>query len=221
MDYSASKRVMDLFGATLLLVASLPLWALTALALLLTQGPPLLFRQRRVGRDGRPFQMLKFRTMRQGAPARLPDRPVAKHADDPRVTPLGGLLRRLAIDELPQLLNVLRGEMSLVGPRPLPEDDLAQSGWLERVSADECARRLEWLAQRQQVLPGLTGLWQITPNAEADFENWIVSDLDYLARRGPGLDLMILLRTPWAVLRGRTGQSKAKAETTALVPPKF
>jgi len=219
MSYPLFKRLGDLLGATLLLAATLPLWGLIIPALLLTQGAPVFFRQRRIGRGGMPFVLLKFRTMRDGAPPRLPDRPVAKRADDARATPLGRVLRRLALDELPQLLNVLRGEMSLVGPRPLPEEDLAQPGWLAQVSETERARRLTWRAHRHAVPPGLTGLWQITPNAAADFDNWITCDLAYLQQRGPALDLSILLRTPWAVLRGRVAdQSKAKAETAAPDP---
>lgn len=219
MGYRLFKRTLDLCVAMLMLIATLPLWLTTALILLLTQGPPVLFRQRRVGLGGVPFTLWKFRTMRGGVPARLDDRPVARAGEDPRVTPFGRLLRRWAVDELPQLLNVLRGEMSLVGPRPLPEADLAHPGWLEGVSAEERARRLAWQAARQTIPPGLTGLWQITPNPEADFDNWMVCDLSYLERKGPALDLLILLRTPWAVLRGRAAdQSKAKAETTEFGP---
>lgn len=201
--YDRCKRCLDVLGAAGLLLLSLPLWVLAAVAILLGYGRPILFRQARAGRDGHPFTLLKFRTMTAGEPPRLPDRPVAKHAGDSRVTPLGRLLRRTAVDELPQLLNVLRGEMSLVGPRPLPVEDLAHPGWLEGIDADERARRLDWVARRSSMLPGLTGLWQISPGAEDDFENWIVCDLAYLNRRSLLLDLRILLATPWALLRGR------------------
>ncbi len=203
MSYVTAKRILDVIGAVLLLAATLPLWGLAALALLVAQGPPLLFRQVRVGRDGRLFTLWKFRTMRDGQPPRLPDRPVAKSPADPRVTPIGHLLRRTAVDELPQLLNVLRGEMSLVGPRPLPVEDLEHPSWLSHVSPEERERRLQWMAVRRQVLPGLTGQWQITPHPADDFDNWIACDAAYVARRSLALDMCILLRTPWAVLRGR------------------
>jgi lipopolysaccharide/colanic/teichoic acid biosynthesis glycosyltransferase len=140
---------------------------------------------------------------RKGSVLRLPDRPVAKQPGDPRVTPAGLLLRRLAIDELPQLINVLKGEMSLVGPRPLPVEDLEQPDWLEQVPEDERNRRRHWATRRHDVLPGLTGLWQVTANDPADFENWITCDLAYVDRRSLTLDLWIVLKTPWAVVRGR------------------
>jgi len=223
MNYAFWKRAFDICGAALLLAATLLLWAIIACLLLVTQGRPVLFRHRRVGLNGVPFLMLKFRTMRDGPPPRMPDRPVAKAPADPRVTPIGQVLRRFALDELPQVLNVLRGEMSLVGPRPLPEEDLAQPGWLLQVSEEERARRLAWAGRRQTVPPGVTGLWQITRNDEADFENWIVSDLAYVERRSLALDAFIVLYTPWAILRGRDRrsrpQSKQKAETTESGPP--
>jgi len=223
MSYAIWKRAFGLCGATLLLVGTLPLWAVIACVLGVTQGPPVLFRHRRVGLRGTLFSLLKFRTMRDGPSFRLPDRPVSKAAFDPRVTPVGQLLRRFALDELPQVLNVLRGEMSLVGPRPLPEEDLAQPGWLANIPKAERARRLTWASRRQTVLPGVTGLWQITRNDEADFENWIVSDLAYVERRSFALDVFIVLSTPWAVLRGRDRrprhQSKQNADTTASGPP--
>ncbi|HEY3418335.1 MAG TPA: sugar transferase [Armatimonadota bacterium] len=202
-SYDIWKRAFDLCGATLLLAVTLPLWVVAAVAVLLTQGPPILYRQQRVGRNGRPFTLRKFRTMRDAPPEQLIDRPVARTFEEHRATPLGQLLRRTALDELPQLLNVLRGEMSLVGPRPLPVEDLQQRDWLTQVSEDERARRLEWRERRQQVLPGLTGLWQITPNPAEDFANWIASDLHYVDARSVLLDLRILLATPYAVLRGR------------------
>ena len=212
MHYACWKRALDVTAAAVLLAATLPLWAVIACLLLVTQGAPVLFRQRRVGLRGRPFILLKFRTMCDGPPPRLPDLPVVKSAADPRVTPIGQALRRLGLDELPQLLNILRGEMSLVGPRPLPVEDLEHPGWLEQVSPEERARRLTWATRRHEVLPGLTGPWQITGNDACDFENWIACDLAYVEQRNALLDLRILLLTPWAVVRGRRAPSREIVE---------
>ena len=214
--YAGWKRAMDVGGAAVLLVATLPLWALIIALLALTQGRPIWFRQWRVGQHGRAFSMWKFRTMTAGDPPQLLDRPVAKARRDPRVTPLGRLLRRYGLDELPQLVNVLRGEMSLVGPRPLPVDDLAHPGWLAHVEEPERARRREWFARRQQALPGLTGLWQISQPPEEDFDNWIACDLAYIAHRGLGLDLAIVLLTPWSLLRGRQSPPAAGTNITTV-----
>ncbi|MHB9108511.1 MAG: sugar transferase [Armatimonadota bacterium] len=223
MNYVLWKRIFDLCGAALLLAATLPLWGVIAVLLLATQGRPVLFRHRRVGADGRPFDLLKFRTLRDGPSRQLPDQPMSKAAAESRVTPAGRFLRRFALDELPQVLNVLRGEMSMIGPRPMPEEDLAQLVNQERVPPGERARRLDWASRRQTVLPGVTGLWQITVNDEADFENWIVSDLAYVERQGLLLDAYIAWYTPLAILRGRDrrqrAQSKQMAEMTELGPP--
>lgn len=197
------KRVLDAGAAVVALVLVAPLWAVLAALLWLTQGRPILYRQQRVGRYGASFTMFKFRTMIDGDHARVPDRPVARIAEETRITPLGRVLRRFALDELPQLLNVLHGEMSFIGPRPLPVDDLEHPGWLAYVSDDERARRLDWLARRHCVPPGLTGLWQITATPADDFDNWITRDLAYVEQHSLLLDLRILLATPWAVIRGR------------------
>jgi lipopolysaccharide/colanic/teichoic acid biosynthesis glycosyltransferase len=201
--YPRLKRLLDVLvaGAALLLLA--PVLATVALALLATQGRPVFYRQARVGKDGVPFTLYKFRTMLHGAPPSPDAHPVRKDHADPRITPLGRLLRRAAIDELPQLWNVLRGEMSMVGPRPLPVDDLAHPAWLEGVNPAERARREAWAVARHAVRPGLAGLWQSSPEPETDFNNWIVRDLDYLDRRGLLLDIAILLGTPFAIIRGR------------------
>lgn len=215
MAYAYWKRFCDVVIAVTLLALTIPIWMVAAVALLIAQGPPLFFRQRRIGLHGKPFALIKFRTMVDGDPPRLPGLPVAKSPRDTRVTPLGRLLRRLKIDELPQFLNVLRGEMSLVGPRPLPEDDLTHAGWLQSVDESERTRRREWMDRRHEVLPGLTGCWQITPNPEADFENWIRCDLAYVAHHSLLGDLLILLRTPYAVMRGR----RKTAPHTAMPAP--
>jgi lipopolysaccharide/colanic/teichoic acid biosynthesis glycosyltransferase len=201
-------------AATCLLVAAFPLLVLTAALLALMQGRPIFYRQRRIGLHGHPFTLLKFRTMVEAPPAIRPDLPVAKIQEEARVTPLGQLLRRFAVDELPQLWNVLRGDMSMVGPRPLPQADLDAPGWLTDVPHAERARRRAWQSARHTVLPGLTGRWQITPQPPDDFDNWIASDLAYIAHLSAWQDLQILALTPFAVLRGRRRASAARRQVT-------
>ncbi len=190
----AIKHGLDavLAGAGLAVLS--PLLLLTALVILLTMGRPVLFIQRRGGLHGRSFRMFKFRTMVQGAEARRDDMlgenemsgPVFKVSDDPRVTWLGRLLRKTSIDELPQLFNVLIGEMSLVGPRPLPEEEQQQiHGWRRR---------------RLSMKPGITGLWQVSGRNTVDFEEWMKLDLRYVDSWSLRLDAAILLRTIPAVL---------------------
>src|SRR5437588_12701934 len=192
----ALKRGIDVVLGLALLLAVLPLLAVLAIAVWAEPGPPVLFRCRRVGRGGRRFTMYKFRTMALDADCALEtlrSRNVAqgmvKIAGDPRVTPLGRLLRRFSLDELPQLWNVVRGEMSLVGPRPLPMRDF------ERLE--------EWHKKRYLVLPGITGLWQVSGRAELDFDDLVRLDFLYLERWSILLDLSILLKTIPAVLSRR------------------
>ncbi|HEX7290916.1 MAG TPA: sugar transferase [Conexibacter sp.] len=193
----AIKRTFDVIGATLLLLALSPLLAAIALAIKLTSRGPVLYRSARPGMGGAPFDCLKFRTMREDAEhsqAELEalnemDGALFKIRDDPRTTPVGRLLRRFSLDELPQLVNVVRGEMSLVGPRPLPLRDFAQ---LE-----------EWHKKRYLVLPGITGLWQVSGRAELDFDDLVRLDFLYLERWSVALDLVILLKTVPAVLMRR------------------
>ncbi|MBV9008184.1 MAG: sugar transferase [Verrucomicrobia bacterium] len=181
----------------LLLIFAIPM-LLIALAIRITSPGPVIFRQKRAGRFGKPFVMLKFRSMRNDAEMRKAELepfnqmsgPVFKVADDPRVTPVGRWLRRTSMDELPQLLNVLSGDMSLVGPRPLPIYEV------ERFENSAQRRRLS-------VKPGLTCLWQISGrNQVKDFRDWVRLDLDYIDRWSLGLDLKILVRTIPAVLSG-------------------
>jgi exopolysaccharide biosynthesis polyprenyl glycosylphosphotransferase len=196
MDFVV-KRVFDLAGALFLLALFSPLMALMAAAIKLDSRGPVLFHSRRPGIGGAPFACLKFRTMRQGAEA-LQDQleehnemggAIFKIRRDPRVTRVGAFLRRWSLDELPQLFNVLRGEMSLVGPRPLPERDY---------------QRLEdWHRKRYLVLPGLTGLWQVSGRSELDFDELVRLDFLYLERWSVFLDLTILLKTLPAVFRSR------------------
>jgi exopolysaccharide biosynthesis polyprenyl glycosylphosphotransferase len=191
------KRLLDLALAFCLLVGLAPLLALAALTLRLASPGPVLFLQERVGLHGRRFRLHKFRTMvpdaesRQASLEHLNETGGAtfKMRDDPRVTRIGRWLRRTSIDELPQLVNVLRGEMSLVGPRPLPVRDV------ERFEDDRHRRRL---AAR----PGVTGLWQVSGRSGLPFEMLIELDLAYVDRWSPGLDARILARTVPAVLGG-------------------
>ncbi|WP_412747027.1 sugar transferase [Krasilnikovia sp. MM14-A1004] len=189
------KDLVDRFGAVLLLVLFGPLLLAVALAVRLTSRGPVLFRQVRVGRDGRLFRIFKFRSMYVDAEARLADLKhlnehdgvLFKIRDDPRVTRVGWWLRRLSLDELPQLLNVLAGQMSLVGPRPpLPLEVAAY--------ADDVRRRLA-------VKPGMTGLWQVSGRSDLPWEEAVRLDLRYVENWSLSLDLVILLRTMTAVLR--------------------
>lgn len=193
------KRVFDCVVASALLLALGPLLLALAVAVRLSSPGPALFRQLRTGWKGRPFRMLKFRTMYADAEARRHDLaaanenqgPAFKLTGDPRVTPLGRWLRRLSLDELPQLLNVLRGEMSLVGPRPLPVYET------EKFAAFRDHRRYS-------VLPGLTGLWQVSGRSDIrDFDEWVRLDLEYIDRWSLWLDLEILARTLPAVFSGQ------------------
>ena len=193
----ALKRTFDIIGATLLLVVLSPLLLAITLSVRLTSRGPILFRSVRRGIGQRPFACLKFRTMHSDAEERQADLEELNEAsgalfkirEDPRLTSVGRLLRRFSLDELPQLVNVLRGEMSLVGPRPLPERDYAM---LE-----------DWHRKRYLVLPGVTGLWQVSGRSELDFDDLVHLDFIYLERWSLALDLSILLKTIPAVLLRR------------------
>ena len=193
----AVKRTFDLVVSAAVLVLALPLWLVIALAIKLDSRGPVLYRDRRVGLNEREFEMLKFRTMLADASERqgeLEERNEASGAlfkirDDPRVTRVGALLRRFSIDEVPQVLNVLRGEMSLVGPRPLPLRDF---------------ERLEgWHRKRYLVLPGMTGLWQISGRSSLSFDDLVRLDFYYLENWSLWLDITILAKTIPAVLAAR------------------
>lgn len=192
------KQAIDITGAIALIVLTSPLLLWAALRIKFTSPGPILFRQRRCGLNGRPFTMLKFRTMTTDAEQRKAELaalnemtgPVFKVTHDPRVTPTGRWLRKFSIDEFPQLINVLRGEMSLVGPRPLPVDEV------ERF--DDPAHR-----RRLSVKPGLTCLWQVSGrNNVCDFKEWVRLDLEYIDNWSLWLDLKILCRTVPVVLVG-------------------
>jgi exopolysaccharide biosynthesis polyprenyl glycosylphosphotransferase len=195
-DY-AVKRTFDFVGSLVLVLLLSPLLLLIALAVFISSRGPILYRSRRPGIGGAPFSCFKFRTMRSGADQQQADieslneasGPLFKIRDDPRMTSVGRFLRRFSLDELPQLLNVLLGQMSLVGPRPLPQRDFDQ---LE-----------EWHKKRYLVLPGITGLWQVSGRSELDFDDLVRLDFLYLERWSVALDLTILVKTVPAVFSRR------------------
>ena len=186
------KELLDRALAAVLLLVALPLLVVAAVLVVVADRGPVLHRQTRVGRDGVVFRMWKLRTMRSprtGATHDLAPVSAAKLPADPRVTAVGRLLRRFSVDELPQLVNVLGGSMSLVGPRPhLPEE----------LPLDGAAAPL-----RLRVQPGMTGLWQVSGRAELTWDEQLRLDADYVERWSLGLDLRILVRTLPAVLSAR------------------
>lgn len=192
-----SKRLLDVLGGALLLLATLPILGTAAVLIKLTSKGKVFYVRKRVGYGCRSFDMYKLRTMIDGADqhekqmhAVQNDRVFFKPEDDQRITRLGRLLRKLSIDELPQVFNVLRGDMSLVGPRPLLEVDL------ERFPRQEQLRRFS-------VKPGLTGLWQVSGRSRLSDDRRLELDLEYVDRWSPILDCAILARTIPAVLSGR------------------
>ncbi len=193
----ACKRTLDVALSSLILLLAAPIVVVVAIAVRLTSGGSVLFRQTRCGLNGRRFTLYKFRTMIADAEERLAemqhlnemDGPVFKMRDDPRVTRVGRILRKFSLDELPQLWNVLRGDMSLVGPRPpIP---------------DEVAHYERWQRRRLSMKPGLTCLWQVNGRNELDFGSWMELDLQYIDSWSLGLDFKILLKTIPVVLSGR------------------
>jgi exopolysaccharide biosynthesis polyprenyl glycosylphosphotransferase len=191
------KNVIDFTGALILLVLLSPLLLLIALLIKLTSKGPVFFIQERIGYNKRPFKIFKFRTMGVDAPQKQQelealneaDGPVFKIKNDPRVTTIGKWLRRTSLDELPQLINVLLGDLSLVGPRPLPERDFQKFNKL-------------WFNRRFSVKPGITCVWQISGRSETSFDKWILQDLEYIDKWSLMLDFKILFKTIPAVMRG-------------------
>lgn len=191
------KRVLDVMLATLGLAASLPIWLAIVVAIKLDSPGPALFVQERVGVHGRHFRFYKFRSMHVDAEARLADLraqnevdgPVFKMRKDPRISRIGAFLRRTSLDELPQLINVLKGDMSMVGPRPPLPREVAQyrPGDIVRLS----------------VKPGLTCLWQVRGRSTLSFDTWMEYDREYVRNLSLWLDVSILVRTVWAVLSCR------------------
>jgi lipopolysaccharide/colanic/teichoic acid biosynthesis glycosyltransferase len=194
------KRLLDIVLASTILLVALPIFLTVALVIKLTSAGPVFFRQRRVGRGGTDFPMLKFRTMHVGSEERLRADPVLHEIFvqgshkipshlDPRVTPVGRVLRRLSLDELPQLLNVLSGHMSMVGPRPVERSQLVR---------DYRGYEAAYMTLR----PGLTGLWQVSGRSTVHFPERAEMDRRYLGTCGPWEDAKIILRTPRALLTG-------------------
>jgi lipopolysaccharide/colanic/teichoic acid biosynthesis glycosyltransferase len=193
--YRAAKRALDLVGAVAILVLLGPVMLAVLVALTVTtRGRPLFF-QRRIGYQGRPFTMVKFRTMRMEADglkhtvANEKQGPAFKNRRDPRVTRIGRWLRKTSLDETPQLFHVLSGRMSLVGPRPLVIGEVAQFE--------------PWQRRRLAVKPGLTCLWQVSGRSEIDFENWMRMDIWYVRNQSLRTDCELLLRTPLKVIQGQ------------------
>ncbi len=210
--YAALKRVFDVAFALAVIVLGLPFYALIAVLIKLTSEGPVLFVQDRLGKDGRPFKFYKFRTMlvdcsdaehrnfaaefikgrlMQEGGVEKNAKPIFKLQNDPRVTPIGRFLRKTSLDELPQFINVLLGEMSLVGPRP--------------PLAYELAHYKEWHRGRLAVKPGLTGLWQVSGRSTVPFDEMVMLDLYYIENWSLTLDLKIVLRTVPVMLFGLGG----------------
>jgi exopolysaccharide biosynthesis polyprenyl glycosylphosphotransferase len=190
------KRVVDFFGAALGIFLLLPVFVTAALAVKLTSKGPILFAQLRVGKNGELFRCLKFRTMKVGAQQMqnqlqqnsIQDGPAFKIPNDPRLTPVGGLLRRYSLDELPQLFNVLLGDMSIVGPRPPIPSEVDRYSW--------------WQRRRISVKPGLTCIWQVWGRNRVSFKRWVEMDLFYIDNWSLWLDFKLIVHTVGAVVRG-------------------
>lgn len=193
--YRTGKRIFDVCGALALIVLLSPLLLATLVLLTITTKGQPLFVQERIGYRGRKFPMIKFRTMyvdadrRQQQVQNEKDGPIFKNRHDPRITPLGRILRKTSIDEMPQLFNVLVGHMALVGPRPPVEKEVRQYEF--------------WQLYRLSIMPGLTCLWQVSGRSEIGFEDWVRMDLWYARNQHFKTDLELLVRTPVSVLTCR------------------
>jgi lipopolysaccharide/colanic/teichoic acid biosynthesis glycosyltransferase len=198
------KRAFDIAGSLVLLTLLSPLLVLLIFTIPLDSPGPVYFKNKRRGLYGRTFELLKFRTMHREAhdhreqliQSRDPQRLLFKMKRDPRVTRFGRLLRKYSLDELPQLINVLRGEMSLIGPRPLLKEDF------ESTAAPGPLFR-QWVRDRHRLRPGITGLWQVKGRNDLSLEDAMVLDLQYVTHWSPRLDLVIFFKTPVVVLAGK------------------
>lgn len=196
LGYQLIKRAVDFAGALVLLLLLAPLFLLIAICVRIDSPGPIIFSQKRLGFGGRAFVFYKFRSMRTDAEISRQkilhlnevSGPIFKIRNDPRITRVGRLLRRYSIDELPQIFNVLKGDMSFVGPRPpLPE---------------EVANYEDWQLKRLSIIPGITCLWQISGRSKLSFDEWVNLDLKYIESRSLWLDACILLKTIPAVISG-------------------
>lgn len=194
--YFCVKRTVDIVASVAGLIVLLPIFLLTAAAILIEDGVPVFFIQERNGLDGKVFRMYKFRSMCKNAPCihktmlekNELDGPAFKMKNDPRITKVGKFIRRTSIDELPQLLNIIKGEMSIVGPRPLPTYETAGLNRYQR--------------QRMKVKPGLTCYWQCSGRNDIPFDEWMELDMKYIKEASVGTDMKIILKTIKAVVSG-------------------
>lgn len=209
MFYDLIKRAIDIVGSLILSVVFFPVCLVTAIAIKLdSPGPIFADTPERVGKDGRPFKLYKFRSMIVGAHQLLRTDPKFaklyneyrkssyKLVHDPRVTSVGHFIRKHSIDEIPQLLNVLKGDMSLVGPRPYYPDEL-----VEQQKKYPHTKRLVTIVLSAK--PGVTGYWQVSGRSEVNFDKRIQMDADYVTRRSLGMDICIILKSPWAMISGK------------------
>lgn len=194
LSYVFVKRFIDIVAALLLFILFLPIIPVVGILIKLDSPGPVLFKQKRIGKNGKEFDFYKFRSMIDDAeavirtlrPLSKDNGPIFKLKDDPRVTPVGRFLRRSSLDELPQLLNVLKGDMSIVGPRPnLPS---------------EVSHYLSWQKRRLDVTPGITCFWQIAGRSHIGFQEWMRLDLEYIRKRSMLTDLKIMIKTIPAVI---------------------
>lgn len=209
MWYAFLKRVLDILGSLMLVVLFAPVCLVAALAIKLDSfGPVLADTPERVGKNGKPFKLYKFRSMVMNAHKKLRTDPKLKGLfaqykrnsyklkEDPRVTRVGRFIRKHSIDEIPQLVNVLRGEMSLVGPRPYYPDEL-----VEQQRKYPHTKKL--VAVVLSAKPGITGYWQVSGRSEVNFDKRIKMDADYVKKRSVLFDLLILFKSPWAMISGK------------------
>jgi len=210
MFYATTKRLIDILGSVLLLVLFSPILLVTSFAIKISsKGPLFADTPKRVGMKGRPFYTYKFRSMIVNAYQLLKTDPRFREAykeqqtagnykikNDPRITPVGRIIRKYSIDEMPQFLNVLKGEMSIVGPRPYYKEELEKQ---QKLFPD--TKNL--VKEMQTVKPGITGYWQVSGRSEVSFDKRIEMDAYYARKRSIILDILILLKTPWAMVSGK------------------
>lgn len=204
-SYEFGKRAVDILAASLLAILFLPFWIIIPVLIKLDSSGPVLFRQKRVGKNGREFEILKFRSMVLNADHLLWKHPSFsklreeftkkdwKLERDPRVTRVGRILRKLSIDEFPQILNVLQGDMSIVGPRAYREKEL-------ETQQRKYPNTKDWIHQALTVKPGITGLWQVSGRNDVPFDKRVKIDAEYAGRKSLLEDVWILLKTPTAML---------------------